>query len=630
MAAHFSAPALHTVESNFSTSSQETLTESYSYTSNTTEERHYSSATKEESYSSTSSNATDIIALRSIEKFRLWMPAAVEPQPERARTLILCFDGTGDQFDSDNSNVVQLVSLLKKDDSTKQLVYYQTGIGTYADPVLKTPLFESVSLVLDQMFASNLSSHIKAGYEFLMQNYTAGDKICIFGFSRGAYTARALAGMLQKVGLLPAHNHQQIPFAYDMYKREDLEGLHLSAMFKYTFCRDVSVEFLGVWDTVASVGLVPRYLPFITENNGIKYLRHALALDERRIKFLPSYCVDSVKKMEKQKAKEGKKKEHVAKQYEDAINEYSDHVTDVKEVWFAGVHTDVGGGSVRNDTPNTLARIPLRWMIRECFRCNTGIIFDAVMLHQLGLNVYLGNEGRPVLGEQPARLPLTDPDSTVKARKKPSILWTVMVGLWGLLTYPFTAIGSFLRNLFAYPAHGNTGLHVVSPKLLYDRYMSAYNLLRQISPKEAALREAEEERKDVQSEINDQLDLVWAWHVLEWLPMRVKKQKAIVGGNVTGGYKWMWNKGQGRKIFKDEMEEGLKVHRSVKTRLEAGDALYNGLYIPKVRPNLPKTKEEKAKSKDDKPKAKKAKVEPVMLTYDEWNVENPVHWDWVD
>ncbi|CAL1705633.1 unnamed protein product, partial [Somion occarium] len=206
-------------------------------------------------------------ARNGVEK--LWIPSE---HSKRSRTLVLCFDGTGDQFDSDNFNVVQLVSILKKDDISKQLVYYQPGIGTYADPILKAPVFEAVSKALDAMLATNLSSHIKAGYSFLMQNYTLGDKICIFGFSRGAYTARALAGMLQKVGLLSPHNHQQIPFAYDMYKREDLEGLELSETFKRTFCRDVAVDFLGVWDTVASVGAIPRYLPFISENNGTRYL----------------------------------------------------------------------------------------------------------------------------------------------------------------------------------------------------------------------------------------------------------------------------------------------------------------------------------------------------------------------
>ena len=74
-----------------------------------------------------------------------------------------------------------------------------------------------------------------------------GDKICLFGFSRGAYTARALAGMLYKVGLLPWQNHQQIPFAYKMYKREDASGWKQSRAFKKTFSIDVQIEFIGVW-----------------------------------------------------------------------------------------------------------------------------------------------------------------------------------------------------------------------------------------------------------------------------------------------------------------------------------------------------------------------------------------------
>lgn len=85
------------------------------------------------------------------------------------------------------------------------------------------------------------------GYKFIMDNYRSGDKICLFGFSRGAYTARALAGVLYKVGLLPKNNEAQVPFAYKLYKREDDEGLQLCAGFKQTYCQDVQVEFVGVW-----------------------------------------------------------------------------------------------------------------------------------------------------------------------------------------------------------------------------------------------------------------------------------------------------------------------------------------------------------------------------------------------
>ncbi|KAG6896289.1 hypothetical protein C0992_009314 [Termitomyces sp. T32_za158] len=135
------------------------------------------------------------------------------------------------------------------------------------------------------MFAWNLKYHVMSGYEFLMQNYREGDKICIFGFSRGAYTARSLAGMIHKVGLLPADNHQQVPFAYKMYTRTDHVGWEQSNAFKLAFASAVPIEFLGVWDTVDSVGLIPKRLPFTTSNTMVKTFRHAIALDERRAKF---------------------------------------------------------------------------------------------------------------------------------------------------------------------------------------------------------------------------------------------------------------------------------------------------------------------------------------------------------
>lgn len=78
-----------------------------------------------------------------------------------------------------------------------------------------------------------------------MQNYNEGDKICLFGFSRGSYTVRCLAGMLHKVGLLPRHNIAQINFAYKFYKDDTPEGWKMSAEFKKTFCQDVDVYFVG-------------------------------------------------------------------------------------------------------------------------------------------------------------------------------------------------------------------------------------------------------------------------------------------------------------------------------------------------------------------------------------------------
>ena len=119
-----------------------------------------------------------------------------------------------------------------------------------------------------------------------MDSYREGDKICLFGFSRGAYTARCLAGMLHKVGLLPRNNTAQVAFAYQFYKDDSKEGWKMSADFKKTFCIDASVYFVGVFDCVASVGFVPRKLPFSsTPTSRTGHFRHAMALDEHRSKF---------------------------------------------------------------------------------------------------------------------------------------------------------------------------------------------------------------------------------------------------------------------------------------------------------------------------------------------------------
>jgi uncharacterized protein (DUF2235 family) len=112
---------------------------------------------------------------------------------------------------------------------------------------------------------------------------SAGDKICLFGFSRGAYTVRGLASMLQKVGLLPQGNKESIRAAYKLYAREDQEGLDLCRDFKASFAIDVDIQFVGVFDTVASVGIAARTLPFVSTNDSIRFFRQALALDERRV-----------------------------------------------------------------------------------------------------------------------------------------------------------------------------------------------------------------------------------------------------------------------------------------------------------------------------------------------------------
>ncbi|CAE6456663.1 unnamed protein product [Rhizoctonia solani] len=210
----------------------------------------------------------------------------MRPSDVKPRTLVLCFDGTTNVYDDTNTSVIKLFSLLKRDQREEQMVYYQPGIGTYAPPGILLPISMPLAKIADQGVALYLDQHVMGGYQFLMKHYNEGDRICLFGFSRGAYTARALAGMLYKVGLLPPDNAEQIPFAYRMYKRTDQTGFWQSAGFKKTFSREVKIEFMGVWDTVSSVGLVwPRHLPFTSSNSIVKIFRHAVSLDEHRAKF---------------------------------------------------------------------------------------------------------------------------------------------------------------------------------------------------------------------------------------------------------------------------------------------------------------------------------------------------------
>lgn len=100
-----------------------------------------------------------------------------------------------------NTNLPQLFALLKKDDFNEQLCYYQPGIGTWFNPGVVSPLFAWGAKMLDYAFAWYLDTHVMDGYKFIMNNWRVGDKICLFGFSRGAYTARALAGALYKVSI---------------------------------------------------------------------------------------------------------------------------------------------------------------------------------------------------------------------------------------------------------------------------------------------------------------------------------------------------------------------------------------------------------------------------------------------
>ncbi|KAF8625941.1 hypothetical protein AX17_006667 [Amanita inopinata Kibby_2008] len=453
------------------------------------------------------------------------------PPHHPRRTLVLCFDGTGDQFDSDNSNIVELVTALKKDDASKQMVYYQAGIGTYAIPQIVTPLMSAIDKKIDDALAWHLDAHVMGGYEFLMQNYLNGDRICLFGFSRGAYVARALAGMIHKIGLLPPGNHQQVPFAYKMYTRTDAKGWSQSNAFKKAFSMDVDIEFVGVWDTVSSVGVIARHLPFATSNTSIRAFRHAVSLDERRAKYKANLWNRPSEKELNYSNFDADNPMNNFNSTEDSSKRIQDEEvgylkdpawpTDVKEVWFSGCHCDIGGGAVSNETIINLARIPLRWMIRECFRRKSGILFMKEGLQKLGLN--------------------------------PDVLWPTVQERPAALTPVETA---FIAQATSESSKVVTPMSLVTSSS--EEQLDLY---------------------DVMSPSYDRLLLSWGWWLLEFIPLIHHYQDPNTN-QWKKGMRCNWGRGRvirkGRKIL---------VHRSVLTRMQAH--YENGSkYEPKARFDL--------------------------------------------
>ncbi|KZP06940.1 hypothetical protein FIBSPDRAFT_716808, partial [Athelia psychrophila] len=248
------------------------------------------------------------------------------------RNLVLTMDGTSNKFGNYNTNVIELHSRLEASDA--QVVNYRSGVGTTST---WQSITQSFDIAIDLAIAWNFDRAILIAYRWLSERYRPGDRIFLFGFSRGAYQMRVLAAMIAKVGLMQGGNVEQIPFAFELYKTTGNE--RIARRFKDTFSmKNVRVHFLGVWDTVSSVGLVGnKILPMTDEWEHIGIFRHALALDERRVKFIPE-CV--------------MRKEHF-----DRAGNLKIAVRRLKEVWFAGSHSDVDGNNPEN--------APLLWMVNE-------------------------------------------------------------------------------------------------------------------------------------------------------------------------------------------------------------------------------------------------------------------------
>lgn len=258
-----------------------------------------------------------------------------------AKNIVVCCDGTSNEYGDRNTNVLKLFSILPKGDPG-QMAFYDPGVGTFSAPAALTRTSKAVTKLFGLAFGYGITANIGDAYRFLVEIYEPEDHVYIFGFSRGAYTARAVAAMLHKCGLLERCNENLLPYALKIFKYD--RRPHIYNGFKRTFSRKCEVHFLGVWDTVSSVGWIydPLTLQFTMNNPIVKNVRHAIAIDERR-------CF-----------------------YRQNLWGEGGDGQDVKQVWFAGAHCDVGGGYP--ETESGPSQISLDWMIEEALQ--KGLVID--------------------------------------------------------------------------------------------------------------------------------------------------------------------------------------------------------------------------------------------------------------
>ena len=230
-----------------------------------------------------------------------------------------------------------------------QSVHYEPGVGTRPH-----------ERILGGAFGAGLSRNVRDCYAWLIENYEPGDELFLFGFSRGAFTARSLAGLIRNSGILRPEFRAMVPDAYQLYrsrKPEHAPGEDRAIAFRERYSHpDAEIAFVGVWDTVGALGipisglrppLLSRRWTFhdTTLSRFVQNAYHAVSIDERRRPFVPTLSVH--------------------KQLPSGdVDPPPAHQT-VSQVWFAGVHSDVGGGY----PDPALSEIPLLWMAGHARAC---------------------------------------------------------------------------------------------------------------------------------------------------------------------------------------------------------------------------------------------------------------------
>jgi len=302
-----------------------------------------------------------------------------------ARKFVLCADGTCNAFGPSSSNVARLLELIELTAPATQIACYDQGLGTRLGEHKRVRRFRDRlgdsgalylvdppkaswlrpwtwrSLVRAMADGTGLDIHLRQLYRTLAALHEEKDEVYFFGFSRGAFTVRALAGLVWRYGLprtkdpaiADATFDEAWPLFVNEFPDEDGHAATRAAQFRRDRDqRECPIEFLGLWDTVKSYGgLRPVMLPHLRHNPSVAVVRHAMSLDEQRGWF----------ELTTWGWLDGDRKECAAASRLDPEDADVIRQQKVVEVWFTGCHADVGGGGRDRAT----ADIALRWMLGE-------------------------------------------------------------------------------------------------------------------------------------------------------------------------------------------------------------------------------------------------------------------------
>lgn len=320
------------------------------------------------------------------------------------KNIVICCDGTGNEISENISNVLKLYRCLRKTSKTEphQVAFYDPGVGTLARPDPWKKLRQDAFAIFGLATGYGLDDNVLAAYQFLVHNYEEGDDIYLFGFSRGAYTVRVLAGVIHKIGLISSAQsnlagsgltaYKQVSASLEKHERRLRPSLSVDnaeSELDVPFSRDdqaaqyarilsvrwPTIKFVGVWDTVASV-IVPRpdrlYLPsleqlaYTQENPSVRVFRQAMSIDERRRMFRLQPWDQPQTFMHNRFSRTNNAEPQ-----------------DSLQVWFAGVHADIGGGYPEKES--AISKYPLIWMIEEAVKC--GLAVDRRTVNQLAWGI---------------------------------------------------------------------------------------------------------------------------------------------------------------------------------------------------------------------------------------------------